>query len=243
MLLFLILLRRILPLVPLVPRLFLRPKRKASTYGAASSHVAKCTRSALSQSSGSTTRPSLFVGDDDESDDDNACVEIPLVTPLRSASMIGGSSVAPAAEGSNTRDSLSKGVMVDDAAAPFTGDGVAGNCEFTRGELLARYRGLSQSHHEYMLSTDSRLKGYEEKAANMTGLELQVSALKKQVSGLNDQLSSSDASFAKSKAKGKERKKKIKSFTKSLDNLHTEVPPNVQGDTYCFPKQTSYYHA
>ncbi|GJX19190.1 hypothetical protein Tco_0221867, partial [Tanacetum coccineum] len=30
------------------------------------------------------------------------------------------------------------------------------------GELLARYRGLNQSHHEYVLSIDSRLKGYEE---------------------------------------------------------------------------------
>nr|GEW84962.1 hypothetical protein [Tanacetum cinerariifolium] len=57
------------------------------------------------------------------------------------------------------------------------------------GELLARYRGLNQSHHEYVLSTDSRLKGYEEK----------------------------------SKAKGNERKKKIKSLTKSVDNLHSEV--------------------
>ncbi|GJY60934.1 ribonuclease H-like domain-containing protein [Tanacetum coccineum] len=100
-------------------------KRKASTSGATSSHVAKRTRSALAQSSGSTTRPSLFVGDDDESDDDDdACVEIPLVTPLRSAAVIpssgnqGGSSVAPAAEGSNTRDSRGKGVMVDDVAAP-----------------------------------------------------------------------------------------------------------------------------
>ncbi|GKE33257.1 hypothetical protein Tco_1452579 [Tanacetum coccineum] len=70
---------------------------------------------------------------------------------------------------------------------------------------------------------DSRLKGYEEKVANMTGFVLQASSLKKQVSGLNDKLSSSDASFAMSKAKGKERKKKIKSLTKSLDNLHTEV--------------------
>ncbi|GKA41037.1 translocon-associated protein subunit alpha, partial [Tanacetum coccineum] len=102
-------------------------KRKASTSGATSSHVAKCTRPALAQSSGSTTRPSLFVGDDDESDDDDACVEILLITPLRSASMIpslgnqSGSSVAPSAEGSNTRDYRSKGVMVDDAAAPFTG--------------------------------------------------------------------------------------------------------------------------
>nr|GEW98685.1 hypothetical protein [Tanacetum cinerariifolium] len=48
------------------------------------------------------------------------------------------------------------------------------------GELLARYRGLNQSHHEYVLSTDFRLNGYEEKVANMTGLGLQVSALKKQ---------------------------------------------------------------
>ncbi|GKC74699.1 hypothetical protein Tco_1120582 [Tanacetum coccineum] len=80
------------------------------------------------------------------------------------------------------------------------------------GGLLARYRGLSKSHHEYMLSADSRLKGYEEKVANMTELELQVAALKNQVSGLNDKLATSNASFAKSKAKGKERKKKIKSL-------------------------------
>ncbi|GJQ99249.1 hypothetical protein Tco_0522234 [Tanacetum coccineum] len=64
-------------------------------------------------------------GDDDESDDDDdAFVEIPLVTPLRSAAVIpssgnqGGSFVAPTAEGSNTRDSQGKGIMVDDAAAP-----------------------------------------------------------------------------------------------------------------------------
>ncbi|GKB65365.1 hypothetical protein Tco_0921551 [Tanacetum coccineum] len=31
-------------------------------------------------------------------------------------------------------------------------------------ELLARYRGLNQSHHEYVLSADSRLKGFEEKS-------------------------------------------------------------------------------
>ncbi|GJZ57727.1 hypothetical protein Tco_0613221 [Tanacetum coccineum] len=53
------------------------------------------------------------------------------------------------------------------------------------GELLARYRGLNQSHHEYVLSTDSRLKGYEEKVASLTGLELQVSTLKKQVARLS----------------------------------------------------------
>ncbi|GKB41004.1 putative nucleotidyltransferase, ribonuclease H [Tanacetum coccineum] len=308
-------------------------KRKASTSGATSGHVAKLTRSALAQSSGSTTRHNLFIGGSKSDDDDDSCVEIPLVTPLRSAAVIpssgnqGGSSAAPAAKGSNTRDSRGKGIMVDDAAAPSGGasrprpssrhapsfkdvsddaihtnffpystgpyyatypeGGVARNCEFTReecdapyrqtfrvltkevfkdpavcktmmdqfptsgemvqveslsddqlstkmsvfhcmmishgGELLACYRRLNQSHHEYVLSADSRLKGYKEKVANMTGLELQVVALKKQVTGLNDKLTSSDAYFAKSKAKGKERKKKIKSLSKSLDNLHTEM--------------------
>nr|GEV66340.1 hypothetical protein [Tanacetum cinerariifolium] len=90
-------------------------------------------------------------------------------------------------------------------------------------ELLSRYRGLNQSHREHVLSVNSKLKGYEEKVASLTGLELQVSTLKKQVSRLNDKLSSSDASFKKSKAKGKESKKNIKSLTKSLDKFHTKV--------------------
>nr|GEU67577.1 hypothetical protein [Tanacetum cinerariifolium] len=240
-------------------------KRKASTSGATLSHVAKCTRSALAQSFGSTTRPSLFVGDsDDESDvDDDACVEISLVTPFRLAVVVpssgnqGGSSVAPAVE---VLTPEGKGIMVDDVVASSIGASrprpssrhapsfrdVSGDAihadffpfllvlimppnpkvfptprEMVRvenlsddqltakmsvmhcmmmsygGELLARYRGLNQSHHEYVLSADSRMKGYKEKVASLTGLE--------------------------SKARRKERKKKIKSLTKSLDNLHTEV--------------------
>ncbi|GKF71581.1 hypothetical protein Tco_0207695, partial [Tanacetum coccineum] len=112
------------PSVKILAKAEASQKRKASTSGATSSHVAKCTRSTFAQSSGSTTRPSLFIGDsDDESDgDDDACVEIPLVTPLRSAVVIpssgnqGRSSTAPVAEGPNTR-----GVMADDAAAPSVG--------------------------------------------------------------------------------------------------------------------------
>ncbi|GJU72846.1 hypothetical protein Tco_1264251 [Tanacetum coccineum] len=79
-------------------------KRKASTSGATSSHVAKRT-----------------------SDDNDACVEILLVTPIRPAALIpslgnqGGSSAAPAAEGPSTRDSQGKGIMVNDAAAPSAG--------------------------------------------------------------------------------------------------------------------------
>ncbi|GJR37619.1 hypothetical protein Tco_1213303 [Tanacetum coccineum] len=60
---------------------------------------------------------------DDESDDDgDACVEIPLVTPIRFVTVIpssgnqDGSSVAPIAE-----DSRGKGIMVDDDAAPSAG--------------------------------------------------------------------------------------------------------------------------
>nr|GEV69779.1 hypothetical protein [Tanacetum cinerariifolium] len=79
-------------------------KRKASTFGITSSHVAKRT-----------------------SDDNDAYVEIPLVTPIRSVVVIpssgnqGGSSAAPAAKGPGTRDSRGKGIMADDAAAPFVG--------------------------------------------------------------------------------------------------------------------------
>ncbi|GKB32151.1 hypothetical protein Tco_0871552 [Tanacetum coccineum] len=91
------------------------------------------------------------------------------------------------------------------------------------GELLDRYRGLLQSHNEYVQSTDSRLKGFQEKFASLSGLESQVSGLQRQVAGLNDKISSFDAAFSKSKAKGKERKKKIKSITKSLDQLNAEV--------------------
>nr|GEW79723.1 probable serine/threonine-protein kinase WNK11 [Tanacetum cinerariifolium] len=76
------------------------------------------------EASQNTTRPSLFVGDsDDESDgDDDSCVEIPLVTLLRSTAVIlslgnqGRSSTSLA-----TEDSQSKGIIVDDVAAPSVG--------------------------------------------------------------------------------------------------------------------------
>ncbi|GKA90624.1 hypothetical protein Tco_0812494 [Tanacetum coccineum] len=177
-----------------------------------------------------------------DDDDDDACVEILLVTPIRSAA--------------------GKGIMADDVVAPSVGvsrprpssgpapsfrdvSGDAINVDFfpflpvlimplilkvdptvcktvvdqfpAPGEMVWVE---SLSNDQSTAKMNSRLKGYEEKVASLTGLELQVSTLKKQVSGLNNKLSSSDASFAKSKAKGKERKKKIKSLTKSLDNLH-----------------------
>ncbi|GKE20001.1 hypothetical protein Tco_1431513, partial [Tanacetum coccineum] len=262
-------------------------KRKASTSGAALGHVAKLTRSAVAQSSGSTTRPNLFADDSGaESDDDDACYEILIVTPIRSAAVIplsrnqSGGYAALAAEGLNTQGFRGKGIMtdVDAAVAPSVGashprvssgpapsfkelygdaihkdlfpfslgpyyatypeGGIAGNCEFTReewdaphqptlkvltkevfkdpsvcktvvdqfptpremiriealssdqltakmsvlhclmmshgGKLLSWYHGLLQSHHKYVQSTDSRLKGYQEKFASLTGLESQA---------------------------------------------------------------------
>nr|GEY94678.1 hypothetical protein [Tanacetum cinerariifolium] len=148
------------PTPQMLPFYYTPPATADAVILATSSYVSKPTRSALAPSSGSTTRPSLFAGDDHErDDDDDAYVKIPLVTPLCSAAVIpslgnqSGSSIAPTTEGFNTRDSRGKGIMVGDAAAPSGDDGVAGNY--------------------------SRLKGYEEKVAGLTELELQVSTLKK----------------------------------------------------------------
>nr|GEU74942.1 hypothetical protein [Tanacetum cinerariifolium] len=182
-------------------------KRKASTSGATSSHVAKHTRSTMAQSSGSTTRPSLFLeNSNDESDDDgDACIEILLITPLCSVVMIlslgnqGGNFAAPAAE-----DSRVKGIMADDAAVPFVG--------------------VRRSRPSFRHAPSFRDVFRDAIYMNFFSfLPVLIMPLILKVSGLNDKLSSFDASFVKSKAKGKERKKKIKSLTKSLDNLHVEV--------------------
>nr|GEX06962.1 chaperonin CPN60-like 2, mitochondrial [Tanacetum cinerariifolium] len=178
--------------------------------------------------------------------------DLAMVTPVCSAVVIlslenqGRSSADPGAKGLSTQDSWGKGIRVDDVAAPsanasrprpsssfvplfrdVSGDAI--HADFFPFSAGPYYATTLKSHHEYVLPSDSRLKGYDERVAGLTGLELQVSALKRKVSGLNDKLSSFDASFAKSKAKGKERKKKIKSLTKSLDNLHAEFS-RVQGE-------------
>nr|GEZ67511.1 hypothetical protein [Tanacetum cinerariifolium] len=82
------------------------------------------------------------------------------------------------------------------------------------GELLARYRGLLKSHHDYVQSADSRLKSFEEGCAALQSLESQVSDFQKRVIDLNDKLFTSDAAFAKAKSKGEER---------NLNQLNAEV--------------------
>nr|GEW48497.1 hypothetical protein [Tanacetum cinerariifolium] len=138
--------------------------------------------------------------------------------------------VPPQAMFPSALDSRGKGIMADSAAALSAGfltpwemvwikalssDQLTANMSVLHclmmpngGDLLARYRGLLQSHHKCL--------------ASLTGLESQVSGLQRYVAGLNDKLSSSDDAFTKSKAKGNDRKKKIKFLTKIIDQLNAE---------------------
>ncbi|GJX47574.1 hypothetical protein Tco_0272764 [Tanacetum coccineum] len=83
---------------------------------------------AKAEASQNTTHTNLFADNfGAESDDDDACYEIYVVTPIRSDAMItpsgnqGGGSTAPTAEGLNTQDSQGKGIITnaDVVAAPF----------------------------------------------------------------------------------------------------------------------------
>ncbi|GKA48001.1 hypothetical protein Tco_0740959 [Tanacetum coccineum] len=196
-------------------------KRKASTSGSVSGHVAKRTRSAVTQSSDSTTRPNLFADDSGaESDDDDACYEILIVTPIRSAAVIPPSGnqsrgyAAPAAKGLNTQVAPFVGVSrlrVSSCPAPsfreLSRDAIHKDFfPFSPGPYYATYP-------EGGIAENCEFTREEWDAPHQP-------TLKRQITGLNDKLSASDA---KSKAKGKERKKKIKSLTKSFDSLHAEV--------------------
>ncbi|GJR81178.1 hypothetical protein Tco_0151963 [Tanacetum coccineum] len=97
-------------------------KRRASTSWSSSSYVAKRNRFATTHSSSGSSRPNLFDEyiDDEESDDDpNACVEIPLITPIRSDATIPlggnqGEGYAPSA----TEGSRGKSIADDCADIP-----------------------------------------------------------------------------------------------------------------------------
>nr|GEU59194.1 hypothetical protein [Tanacetum cinerariifolium] len=212
-------------------------KRKASTSGSASGHVAKHTESAIAQSFGSTTRPNLFADNSGAESDDDACYEILIVTPIRSADVI--PPLGNQRKGNHDADAAAAPLVDFFPFSPgpynatYPEGGIAGNCEFTREEWDAphqptmKIKALSSEQLTTKMSVLRCLMmshgGYKEKYASLTRLESQVSALHRQITGLNDKLSASYASFAKSKAKGNERKKKMKSLTKSLDNLHAQV--------------------
>ncbi|GJX18924.1 hypothetical protein Tco_0221601 [Tanacetum coccineum] len=89
-----------------------------------------------------TTHPSLLV--DNSDDDDDACVEIPLVTPIQSAAVIPSSRnrgrifAAPAVEGLGTRDFFP--FYGGPYYATYPEGGVVGNGEFTHEEWDDPYR-------------------------------------------------------------------------------------------------------
>ncbi|GKA04475.1 hypothetical protein Tco_0683595 [Tanacetum coccineum] len=61
------------------------------------------------------------------------------------------------------------------------------------GELLARYRGLLQSHHEYVQSVDSRLNDYEER---VIGSKAKGKERKKKIKSLTKSLDNLHAEVA-----------------------------------------------
>ncbi|GJW39850.1 hypothetical protein Tco_0065695 [Tanacetum coccineum] len=179
-------------------------KRRASTSGSALSQVAKRTRSVIANFSRSSVRPNLFNDDSDNeetNDDPDACVEILLVTLIRSR----GNAIMDDAVDTPSRSTSH--------SRAFTGPTPA-----TRDPT-----GDAIDKDSFPFSSDSRLRSLQQKLASLHGLDSRVSNLKKQVLDLNDKVTASDVSFANSKAKGKDQKKKIKSLSKSLDQLTAEA--------------------
>ncbi|GJY65379.1 hypothetical protein Tco_0467617 [Tanacetum coccineum] len=186
--------------------------------------------SALAQSSGSTTLPNLFADNSGEEsdDDDDACIKIPRITPIRSAilSPVSRNQGWPsAAEGPTTRgqghyDRDISGDAIHRDFFPFSHGpyyvtypkgGFASDCKFSREEWDAPYQPTL-----VVLMKDCSLLS-DDVAWGRTSCLIQGSA------PLSLWLSSSDGAFAKAKAKGKEQKKKIKLLTKNLDQMDAEV--------------------
>nr|GEX47506.1 hypothetical protein [Tanacetum cinerariifolium] len=177
-------------------------KRKAFTSSSASGHVAKCTRSVVTQSFGSTTHPNLFADDstaksDDDDDDDDAYYEILIVTPTCSA--------------------YGKGTMTD--ADAVVAQSIGASClrvsfepvpsfrEFSRDAIHRDFFPFSPAYFVCKTVVDQFLKPREMvwiKALSSDQLTAKISVL-----------------YCLMMSHG--GKKKIISLTKSLDNLHAEV--------------------
>ncbi|GKB29748.1 hypothetical protein Tco_0869149, partial [Tanacetum coccineum] len=196
------------------------------------------------KSSGSTSRPNLFVGndDDEESDDDeDACVEIPLITLIhsRGKAIMNDAAAAPSEGASRSqaftapihsfRDLTGDAIHMD--FFPFTPgpyyatypeDGVVGGSyEVSRKEWDGPHHPTLTILTKEIFKDLSICKTMVDQF--LTPREMESFWDNIEVTDLNDKVSSSDAAFVKDKAKGKDRKKKIKSLSKSLDQLTAEV--------------------
>ncbi|GKE25505.1 hypothetical protein Tco_1440889, partial [Tanacetum coccineum] len=167
-------------------------------------------------------KSSLFSADSEEEsdDDEDAWVEIPLITPIRFVAVIptngnhsGGSAPSVA------KDSRGKAVMNDVAATPPGQLAIPG---LSLVLLLLSEMSLTM----LFIGTSSPFL-LAPIMPHIPKVELMM-----RVVDLNDKISTFDAAFAKVKSKGKERKKKIKFLTKNLDQLNHEVAllTRVQGE-------------
>ncbi|GJS30858.1 hypothetical protein Tco_0491478 [Tanacetum coccineum] len=166
-------------------------KQKSSTFSATPSIIAKRTRSAMAQSYEDTSRPNLFVRDDYDDDDDDennqsesstpSTAEGPSTRDSRGKAIM--SDVADASfESANCSRTSANGVVASSyemvRIEALTNDQLAAKTSVLHclmmshiGELLARYRGLLKSHHDYVQSADSQLRGLQEKCSAYQGLE------------------------------------------------------------------------
>ncbi|GJW68022.1 hypothetical protein Tco_0122446 [Tanacetum coccineum] len=127
------------------------------------------------------------------------------------------------------------------------------------GELLARYLRLNQSHHEYVLSTDSRLKGYEEKS-KVKGKEMKkkIKSLTKSLDNLYTEVArlfaalnqaaileaeSDETSFVEFKDEFAAVLKKMVNFMPGAQNMLAEASPLVAQTDYAFLNKISEHVA
>nr|GEW41207.1 hypothetical protein [Tanacetum cinerariifolium] len=190
----------------------LKPNNKALLSGAASSHVAKRTRSTMYQSSKSITRPSLFsIDSDEESGHDGDAYDwgkaIMIDADVAPTEIVGHFWPATASAPSFKDDPSIFKTAVDQFPThgemvrikALTDDRLNAKISILYyhmmshgGELLAWYMGLLKSY-AYVQSADSKLKNLKESCASFSRLEFQIFGFQKPVADLN--------TFAKSKVK------------------------------------------
>nr|GEV47747.1 hypothetical protein [Tanacetum cinerariifolium] len=191
----------------------------------------------------STFLGALLVSEDEESEDadDNACYEIPINTPVRSAATIptgrnqGGGVVSFVVEGKAIMDdAVDTSTRCAGRSQAFTGpipvyrDPTCDAIDrvffsFAPGPYYATHPkdDIAVSSYEVtarsrMVHTSPLLLPWPRRFSRILKF---VSGLKKQVANLNDKVTASDPAFVKAKANEKEQNKKIKSLSKTIDQF------------------------
>nr|GEY10586.1 hypothetical protein [Tanacetum cinerariifolium] len=168
--------------------------------------------------------------DGEESDDDDARIEIPLITPIRSAAkipVVGNHIEVLFPPLLKTLEEKLLWMMLLTHPPDFFPFSIGPYyATYLKEDIVVGYYKVIHefSTHREMVQikalTNDRLAGkmsvlhcfeeFQQRLTSFQGLESQVSGLKKQVTDLNDKVTASDATFVKAKAKGKDQNKKIK---------------------------------